>query len=108
MSLQTCRWSSRRKAWNHGRIIGQKRPLLPKHVWAIRVQLELAGATRDLALFNTAVDSKLRGCDLVRLKVADVYAAGTVKERTSILQSKTSTPCNYCWVTPRWTAPCAI
>lgn len=63
-----------KKAWNHGRIIGQKRPLLPKHVWAIGVRLELAGATRDLALFNMAVDSKLRGCDLVRLKVADVYA----------------------------------
>ncbi len=44
-----------KKAWNHGRIIGQKRPLLPKHVWAIRVRLELAGATRDLALFNMAV-----------------------------------------------------
>ena len=78
-----------KRSWNHGRIIGQKRPLLPKHVWAIRVRLELAGAVRDLALFNTAVDSKLRGCDLVRLKVADVYGAGAVKERTSILQSKT-------------------
>ena len=52
-----------RPAWNRGRIVGQKRPLLPKHVWAIRVRLELAGATRDLALFNMAVDSKLRdGC----------------------------------------------
>ncbi|MDA8870964.1 integrase, partial [Rhizobiaceae bacterium] len=65
-----------RKAWNNGRIIGQKRPLLPKHVWAIRVRLELAKATRDLALFNTAIDSKLRGCDLVTLKVADVFATG--------------------------------
>jgi hypothetical protein len=51
-----------KRAWNHGRIIGQKRPLLPKHVWAIRVRLELAGVVRDLALFNLAVDSKLRGC----------------------------------------------
>jgi site-specific recombinase XerC len=76
-------------AWNKARIVGQKRPLLPKHVWAIRVRLELAGETRDLALFNMAVDSKLRGCDLVRLRVADVYTAGRVKERTSILQSKT-------------------
>jgi hypothetical protein len=76
-------------AWNKGRIVGQKRPLLPKHVWAIRVRLELAEAVRDLALFNLAIDSKLRGCDLVRLKVADVFAAGQVKERTSILQSKT-------------------
>lgn len=84
-----------KKAWNHGRIIGQKRPLLPKHVWAIRVRLELAGAVRDLALFNMAVDSKLRGCDLVRLKVADVFSAGAVKERTSILQSKTKSPVQF-------------
>lgn len=56
-------------AWNHGRIIGQKRPLLPKHVWAIRVRLELANTVRDLALFNTAIDRKLRGCDLGKLKV---------------------------------------
>ncbi|EKF40025.1 phage integrase [Nitratireductor indicus C115] len=60
-----------KKAWNHSRVIGQKRPLLPKHVWAIRVQLELAGTVSDLALFNMAVDSKLRGCDLVQLKAAD-------------------------------------
>ena len=56
-----------RAAWNKGRIVGQKRPLLPKHVWAIRVRLELADNVRELALFNMAVDSKLRGCDLVRL-----------------------------------------
>jgi site-specific recombinase XerC len=84
-----------KRAWNRGRIIGQKKPLQPKHVWAIRVRLEIAGAVRDLALFNLAVDSKLRGCDLVRLKVADVYAAGAIKERTSILQSKTSTPVRF-------------
>lgn len=62
-----------------GRIVGQKRPLLPKHVWSIRVRLELADNNCDLALFNMAVDSKLRGCDLVRLRVNDVYAAGRVK-----------------------------
>ena len=84
-----------KRAWNHGRIIGQKRPLLPKHVWAIRARFELADAIRDLALFNLAIDSKLRGCDLVRLKIADVFAAGTVKERASILQSKTSMPVRF-------------
>ncbi len=83
------------KPWNHGRIIGQKRPLLPKHVWAIRVRLELGGALRDLALFNLAIDSKLRGCDLVQLKVADVLAAGVVKERASVLQSKTKSPVRF-------------
>ena len=81
-----------RPAWNKVRIIGQKRPLMPKHVWAIRVRLEIAGRTRDLALFNLAIDSMLRGCDLARLKVADIYAAGLVKERASITQSKTRQP----------------
>lgn len=84
-----------KRAWNRGRIIGQKRPLLPKHVWAIRVRLEIANSVRDLALFNMAVDSKLRGCDLVCLKVADIYAAGSVKDRASVLQSKTKTPVRF-------------
>ena len=85
----------RRPAWNKGRIVGQKRPLLPKHVWAIRVRLEIADNHRDLALFNLAIDSKLRGCDLVKLKVADVFVAGQVKERTSITQSKTQKPVRF-------------
>lgn len=84
-----------KRAWNHGRIIGQKRPLLPKHVWAIHVRLELANAVRDLALFNTAIHSKLRGCNLVRLKVADVYTSGAIKERASILQRKTHTSVRF-------------
>jgi hypothetical protein len=67
-----------RVSWNKGRILGQKRPLLPEHVWAIRVRLELAGSLRDLALFNLAIDSKLRGCDLVRLKVSDLLVGGVV------------------------------
>ncbi len=81
-----------RPAWNKGRIVGQKKPLLPKHVWAIRVRLEIANSHRDLALFNLAIDSKLRGCDLVKLKVVDVFTAGAVKERASIIQSKTQKP----------------
>ncbi len=89
-SIRACR-----PAWNKGRIVGQKRPLLPKHVWAIRVRLEIAGNHRDLALFNLAIDSKLRGCDLVCLKVADVFAAGQVKERASITQSKTQKPVRF-------------
>jgi site-specific recombinase XerC len=81
-----------RAPWNKGRIIGQKRPLLPRHVWSIRVRLEMTGNARDLALFNMAVDSKLRGCDLVCLRVRDVFAAGHVKERASMIQSKTGKP----------------
>lgn len=84
-----------RPAWNKGRIVGQKRPLLPKHVWAIRVRLELAGRSRDLALFNLAIDSKLRGCDHVGLKVVDVFSAGQVRERASITQSKTRQPVRF-------------
>ena len=68
--------------WNKGRHIGQKRPLLAKQVWAIRARLELAGNLRDLALFNLAIDSKLRGCDLVR-------------ERVSVIQSKTQRPVQF-------------
>ena len=84
-----------RHAWNRGRIVGQKRPLQPKHVWAIRVRLELPEKHRDLALFIMAVDSKLRGCDLVCLKVPHVYTAGRIKERTSIIQSKTGKPVQF-------------
>lgn len=85
----------KKHAWNRGRIVGQKRPLQPKHVWAIRVRLELAENYRDLALFNMAVDSKLRGCDLICLKVADVFVAGRIKERASIVQSKTGKPVQF-------------
>ena len=84
-----------RPAWNKGRIVGQKRPLKPKHVWAIRVRLELAENHRDLALFNMAIDSKLRGCDLVKMKVVDVMASGQIKERASVLQSKTLKPVRF-------------
>ena len=79
-------------AKNRWRNIGQKRPLLPKHVWSIRVSLEMADNRRDLALFNMSVDSKLRGCDLVCMKVRDVFAAGRVKERASVTQSKAGKP----------------
>lgn len=78
-----------RPAWNKGRIIGQKRPLKPQHVWAISVRLEIAENHRDLALVNMATDRKLRGCDLVRMRIVDVMASGQIKERASVLQNKT-------------------
>ena len=84
-----------RPAWNKGRMVGQKRPLKPKHVWAILVRLELAENLRDIALFNMAIDSKLRGCDLVRMKVVDVMASGQIKERASVLQSTTQKPVRF-------------
>ena len=81
--------------WNRGRLIGQKRPLLPKQVWAIRARLELAGNLRDTALFNLAIDSKLRGCDLVGLRVGDLVVGGAVRDRVSIIQRKTGRPVQF-------------
>ena len=86
---------SKRRPWKKGRLIGQKRPLLPKQVWAIRARLELAGNLRDLALFNLAIDSKLRGCDLVRLKVVELVSNDRIRERASIIQSKTNRPVQF-------------
>src|SRR5437764_11980778 len=81
--------------WNKARLIGQKRPLKPKDVWAIRARLQLERRARDLALFNLAIDSKLRGCDLVRLMLEDVCAGGRVRERATIVQRKTGRPVQF-------------
>lgn len=81
-----------RRAWNAGRIIGPKPPLKPMHVWAIRQQLRNAGKIRDLALFDCALDAKLRGCDLVKLRVSDVPQGGVVRQRTTVIQQKTGRP----------------
>ena len=78
--------------WNFGRIVGPKPPLKPKHVWAIRQQLKSASKVRDLALFNSAIDAKLRGCDLVRLRVSDVAPGGLLRSRAMVVQQKTGTP----------------
>jgi len=85
----------KRVAWNKGRIIGQKAPLKQQEIWAIRTRLEIAKNTRELALLNLAIDSKLRGCDLVSLKVSDVMRSGEVLARTSIVQHKTGTPVQF-------------
>ncbi len=84
-----------RAPWNKGRLTGQKRPLKPKDVWAIRVRLQLKHRERDLALFNLAIDSKLRGCDLVRLQVDDGCAGGRVRDRATIVQKKTGRPVQF-------------
>jgi integrase len=80
------------RPWNTGRMIGPKPPLKPKHIWAIRHQLKTGGRVRDLALFNCAIDAKLRGCDLVKLKVSDVAPGGTLRDRATVLQQKTGRP----------------
>jgi phosphoserine phosphatase len=81
--------------WNKGRLTGQKHPLKPKEVWAIRVRLQLERRRRDLALFNLAIDSKLRGCDLVRLRVSDVCVGSRVQDRATIIQRKTGRPVQF-------------
>src|SRR5690348_8265120 len=78
--------------WNKGRLIGQKRPLKPKEVWAIRIRLQLEGRKRDVALFNLAIDSKLRGCDLVSLRVDEVCVGGRPRDRATVIQKKTGRP----------------
>jgi integrase len=85
----------RRMPWNKGKLIGPKPPLQPKHVWSIRTRLQLAGRTRDLALFNLAIDSKLRGCDVVSLKVEDVAPHGYAVERATVRQNKTGLPVRF-------------
>lgn len=81
--------------WNKGRLVGAKPPLKLKEIWGIRVRLQLSTSTRDLALFNLAIDSKLRGCNLVRLKVQDVAHGGRVLARTAIVQRKTGRPVQF-------------
>ncbi len=84
-----------RPPWNKGKIIGPKPPLQPRHVWAIRTRLQLAGRVRDLALFNLAIDSKLRGCDVVSLKVEDVAPHGYAVDRATVRQRKTGRPVKF-------------
>ena len=84
-----------RPPWNKGRLTGQKLPLKPKDVWTIRVRLQILGSKRDLALFNLAIDSKLRGCDLVTLKAQDVCIGGRVRDRTTVVQRKTGRPVQF-------------
>lgn len=84
-----------RVPWNKGKLIGPKPPLHPKHVWSIRARLQLSDQVRDLALFNIAIDSKLRGCDVVRLKVEDIAPNGYAASRAMVRQKKTGHPVRF-------------
>ena len=84
--------AAKRTPWNKGKLTGAKPPLRPKHVWSIRTKLQVAGQTRDLAMFNLAIDSKLRGCDVVALKVEDVAPGGYSVDRATVRQKKTGHP----------------
>jgi integrase len=81
--------------WNKGKLIGQKPPLKLQEIWAIRIRLQLLHKIRDLALFNLAIDSKLRSCDLVRIRVADVSHAQRVQSRATVMQQKTGQPVRF-------------
>ena len=84
-----------RTPWNKGKLTGAKPPLRPKHVWSIRTKLQVEGRTRDLAMFNLAIDSKLRGCDVVALKVEDVAPSGYSVDRATVRQKKTGQPVRF-------------
>jgi hypothetical protein len=85
----------RRLPWNKGKLIGAKPPLRPKHVWSIRTKLQIEGRVRDLAMFNLAIDSKLRGCDVVAIRVEDVAAGGYTADRPTVRQKKTGQPVRF-------------
>ncbi|WP_188861506.1 tyrosine-type recombinase/integrase [Marinobacterium nitratireducens] len=87
--------TSKATAWNKGKLVGQKRPLQLHEIWAIRIRLQLAGNLRELALFNLAIDSKLRGCDLVRLRVVDIAHGSVIQTRAKVLQQKTGSPVQF-------------
>lgn len=84
-----------REPWNKGKIVGQKAPLKPKDIWALRVRLQMENRTRELALLNLGIDSKLRGCDLVALKVRDVCHGDQVASRAVVMQQKTRRPVQF-------------
>ena len=84
-----------RTPWNKGKIIGQKPPLKQKDVWAIRIRLQMSNQVRELALFNLAIDSKLRACDLLALRVQDIAHAGQILKRAMIVQRKTKHPVQF-------------
>ncbi len=81
--------------WNKGKLIGQKPPLKLREIWAIRIRIQLKKETRELAIFNLAIDSKLRSCDLVKLKVRDVYHGNGISPRAMVLQQKTQQPVQF-------------
>src|SRR3954452_18998102 len=122
--------ATHREPWNKSKIVGQKAPFKLKDIWALRVRLQMEGRVRELALFNLGIDSKLRGCDLVALKVRDVCHGDQVASRAVVMQHKTQrplqfeitaaardavlgankktcAPCSCFWATPSWCPPCA-
>jgi integrase len=84
-----------REPWNKGKIVGQKAPFKLKDIWALRIRLQIEGRVRELAIFNLGIDSKLRGCDLVALKVRDICQGDQVAARAIVMQHKTQRPVQF-------------
>ena len=84
-----------RRPWNAGHMVGAKRPLKPRDVWAIRFFLDEHRRLRDRALFDLAIDSKLRGCDIVKMKIDDIVVSGTIRNRATVMQQKTKRPVQF-------------
>jgi integrase len=84
-----------RRPWNAGQNVGSKRPLRPRDIWAIRFYLDEHKRLRDRALFDLAIDSKLRGCDLVKLRIGDLVSCGTIRNRATVIQQKTGRPVQF-------------
>ena len=87
--------TSKRAPWNKGKLIGAKPPLRQKHVWAIRTMLQAERSKRELAMFNLAIDSKLRGCDVVAIRVDNVAPNGYAIDRATVRQKKTGRPVRF-------------
>lgn len=85
----------KKPAWNKGRLLGQKPPLKPNEIWGIRTRLQLQTRIRDLAMFNLAIDSKLRACDLVKIKISDLLQGSTILDRAMVVQQKTKQPVQF-------------
>ena len=86
---------NKRIPWNKNKVTGAKPPLRPKHVWSIRTRLHMNRKARDLAMFNLAIDSKLRGCDVVALKIGDIAPSGHTADRATVRQKKTGLPVRF-------------
>lgn len=84
-----------RAAWNAGKTVGTQRPLTQKQIWAIRFFLDREGRVRDRALFDLAIDSKLRGCDLVKIKTGDLVTGPEIRTRAIVVQQKTGRPVQF-------------
>ena len=93
--MDETRSASRRVAWNKGKLVGQKSPFKLQEIWAIRIRLQMQSRLRELALFDLGIDSKLRACDLVKLRVRDVCHGDRVAARTIVLQQKTQRPVQF-------------